>query len=76
MNFDLKISHYKVVIFDKIFPMPHCTSWSKVIWSMLVGFNGQESNCEFSSWPNFQFKTQNIAKCKSTFDIYTSKPLQ
>jgi len=24
----------------------------------------------------FQFKTPNIAKCESTFDIYTSRPLQ
>jgi len=42
-----KISYYKVVILDKIFPMPCCTPQSKVIWSMFLGFNCQESNCEF-----------------------------
>jgi hypothetical protein len=66
MKFDLKISHYKVVVFDKIFPMQCCTPWSKVIWSMFLGFNSQESNCELDSWPSFlpKLSTQNSKYCK------------
>jgi hypothetical protein len=66
MNFASKISDYKIVIFYKIFAMPCYTPWSKVIWSMLLGFNGQESNCEFDSWPFFWpwLSIQNSKYCK------------
>jgi hypothetical protein len=66
MNFDPKIAYYKVVILDKIFPMPCCTPQSNVIWSMFLGFNCQESNCEFDSWPFFWplVSTQKSKCCK------------